>query len=525
MRRAGLIAGVILAAVIAGLSWSISSPPGSSPDEDYHLASIWCPPPVSSSGCVVTRGPDGKDLIQIQMRVVATSICYAFQPNQSGACIWDIPADAVGNDGRFDRGEYPGGYFHVMHLFVGSDPYASVYLMRGVNVVLAVLLGAFLVLAAARPTRRIFAYTVTAAYVPLGMFLVPSVNPSGWALVGVTTLAFAVHSYWLAETRGRLLANGALAVVGAAMAACARTDAIIYSGVAVVLLAALHYRRALTHRLRLLLPLVILAADFLMYLRPTDGAGVLAGAGFKGFGGLAAGYSRLQILLHNLMNLPDLLLGTTGYKMGSLGWLDTPVPSSAAIGMTMVYAFLLMAGLGSLSRWKVVMTAAALGAFVAIPLAILQIAGFLVGEAIQPRYLLPLLPVVALVVLTGARPDEAVRLRPGVAWTMWAIASMANGAALVVNIRRYTTGLDGPMIPGKAVEWWMPGLPGPLATWIGGTIAFAVAAWMVVRLSSGSDVAPIVAPGQEPLPTGAAADDESADLAAEPEVTAVVPSA
>lgn len=501
---------VILAAVIAGLSWSISSPPGSSPDEDYHLASIWCPPPVSSSGCVVTTAPDGKDLIQIQMRVVATSICYAFQPNQSGACIWNIPADAIGNDGRFDRGEYPGGYYHVMHLFVGSDPYSSVYLMRAVNVMLAVLLGALLVLASARPTRRIFAYTVTSTYVPLGMFLVPSVNPSGWALIGVTTLAFAVHSYWLAETRVRLLMNGALAVVGAAMAASARTDAMIYSGLALALLTAMHYRQALRHKLRLVLPMAALVVDALLYLQPSDGAGVLAGAGFQGFGGLAAGYSGLQILLHNLMNLPDLLFGNTGYVMGSLGWLDTPVPSSAAIGMIMVYAFMLMAGLGRLSRWKIVMSAAALGAFVAIPLVILQISGFLVGEAVQPRYLLPLIPVVALVILTGARPDEAVRLRPGVAWATWAIASMANSAALVVNIRRYTTGLDGPMLPGKLVEWWMPGLPGPLVTWIGGSIAFAVAAGMVVRLSYGSDVASAVA-AQDPLPVAAPEGEELVD--------------
>jgi hypothetical protein len=223
---------------------------------------------------------------------------------------------------------------------------------------------------------------------------------------------------------------------------------------------------------------------------------------FKGYGGLAAGYSGLQILLHNLMNLPDLLFGNTGYVTGSLGWLDTPVPSSAAIGMIMVYAFMLMAGLGRLSRWKVAISAAAVGAFVAIPLVILQISGFLVGEAVQPRYLLPFLPVVALVVLTGARPDEAVRLRPGVAWATWAIASMANGAALAVNIRRYTTGLDGPMLPGRLVEWWMPGLPGPLATWLGGSIAFAVAAGMVVRLSSGSDVAR-AAPVQDQLPLAA----------------------
>lgn len=515
MRRAVLIAVVIVAAAIAGLSWSISSPPGSSPDEDYHIASIYCPPPVRTSGCTVETGPDGQEVIVLKRRVFATSICYAFNAKASGACIWQIPADAISQDGRYDRGGYPGGYYRVVHLFAGDDPYASTYLMRGVNVALAVLLGTLLVLVSARPTRRILAYAVTATFVPMGMFILPSVNPTSWALTGITTLAFATHTYWLAPTRSRLIASAALAVAGLAMAASARTDAMVYSALTLVLVTTLHHRQAVTHPRRVVLPALSLVADLLLLWGQTTSAAGSA-LSFEGMGGEADGQSGLQILVRNIVNLPDLLLGNTGFGMGSLGWMDTHLPSMVSVGMITVYAFMAMAGLGRLSWTKGVVGLVSTGIFVAIPLYMLQTSGLLVGEAIQPRYLLPLLPVVALVLLTGARPDEAVRLRPGVAWVTWAIASMANGVALLVNIRRYSTGVDGPVLPGKAVEWWMPSLPGPLATWIGGTIAFAVAAWMVVRLSSGSDVAP---PGaraaQDPLPIAPA--DGPADLAAKPE--------
>jgi len=91
------------------------------------------------------------------------------------------------------------------------------------------------------------------------------------------------------------------------------------------------------------------------------------------------------------------------------------------------------------------------------------------------------------VLLTGYRPSQAVRLSLPAAWIAWALVSLANSVALLVNIRRYTTGLDGPIWPGRAVEWWSTGVVGPLATWILGTLGFAVAAWMVVRLSTGSD--------------------------------------
>jgi len=75
----------------------------------------------------------------------------------------------------------------------------------------------------------------------------------------------------------------------------------------------------------------------------------------------------------------------------------------------------------------------------------------------------------------------------------------------MVNIRRYTTGMDGSMIPGRSIEWWTPGAPGPLATWILGSLGFAVAAWMVVRLSTGRDV---------PIAVSAADDQKAIEPAA-----------
>ena len=52
-RRHWNILGVIalLASVFAlGVAWAVSSPVGASPDDDYHLGSIWCTPPLSESG-------------------------------------------------------------------------------------------------------------------------------------------------------------------------------------------------------------------------------------------------------------------------------------------------------------------------------------------------------------------------------------------------------------------------------------------------------------------------------------------
>ena len=49
-RRPALLGGLLLVLMLlTGLGWAVSSPLESSPDEDYHLGSIWCPRPADGS--------------------------------------------------------------------------------------------------------------------------------------------------------------------------------------------------------------------------------------------------------------------------------------------------------------------------------------------------------------------------------------------------------------------------------------------------------------------------------------------
>ena len=49
MVRVGSIVVVTLAAIVCGAMWALSSPPGSSPDDNYHQATIWCVDATSST--------------------------------------------------------------------------------------------------------------------------------------------------------------------------------------------------------------------------------------------------------------------------------------------------------------------------------------------------------------------------------------------------------------------------------------------------------------------------------------------
>ena len=55
---------LIVAVITASLAWVVSAPVGSSPDEDFHVGAMWCPPPIEDSGCQITL-KDGKKAVVV----------------------------------------------------------------------------------------------------------------------------------------------------------------------------------------------------------------------------------------------------------------------------------------------------------------------------------------------------------------------------------------------------------------------------------------------------------------------------
>jgi hypothetical protein len=144
----------------------------------------------------------------------------------------------------------------------------------------------------------------------------------------------------------------------------------------------------------------------------------------------------------------ELVIGRTGGDLteaiGYLGWLDTPVPTTA------VFAWLV--GLGVLTgaavaagRWHVLRVAALVvgaGIFASWVLTMLQ--NDATGTYWQGRYYLPLLVGVPIVVGSVDLPD-AVGRRIG---TTAAVVGLAvTNAALVAMVRRFAVGRSGSLLP------------------------------------------------------------------------------
>jgi len=501
--------------LVALLGWALASPVGASPDDDFHLASIWCQ--TERDGICEDSGDEATRLIPSD---IVQSTCFAFRSDVSASCQGDGMSSMVGDPlvessrGNFED-LYPPVFYWVMSLFSGQSLVTGVLVMRAVNALLFVALLSAVVVCAPRWLRVPAVVGAVATAVPLGMFLVPSINPSSWALLSAST--FWVALLGLAFTRGRrALVLGALAVLAAVIGAGARADALFFLVIAALAVGALSFRRRGARWWVYAVGAVAVLVAGLLFLTASQGGQVATGLPND----VAAQRSLGDLLKTNAIGVPRLWVGMFG-EWG-LGWLDTPLPATTWVAVCAVVAGLAFWGLSRTDARKTLVVAGALFALWAVPLVLLVQTHALVGEHVQPRYILPL---GILLVGFSLLPARGLVPRPGVVQLV-ALAgalTVANAGALHANIQRYVTGNEQQTLSlGFRAEWWWAApVPGPQATWLIGSVAFAGALAALAYLwHTASPVAALpwvrpdeAAPADGPATAGS---DETAAAAAGP---------
>ncbi len=506
LRKAALPVLTVLLALLTATTWVFASPVGAGPDDDYHLASSWCAGPAAQQSCLPPA--DGFAFYRVPEALIAAP-CFAFEPEQSAVC-QDRSLDWSSSDlvetGRLNSiGAYPPVFYAVTGVFSGEDVQAASLIMRGVSVILflALLVLLFVLLPVHRRPTLAWAFLLTA--IPLGVFLFGTNNPSLWAWLGVGAAPVALLGYY--ETSGRRKAAlGSLFVVSAVVAAGSRSDAAIYIGIAIVAVALLSFANRAAFYRDSILPALVALASFGVFVStflarrgiggfagqvldqegvplpeqeapdgntapmpPTDNGG---GAGDNNLSGFA-------LLASNLLNLPRLWMGVFGEQWG-LGWLDTTMP--AIVPAATIAAFVLVGtvGMSRLGWRRAAAIAGVVSTLVVIPLAALQAGGFTVGEQVQPRYLLPLVALL-VVIMTATFAGGELALTRVHRFLVVVALSVAHFVALHMNLRRYVTGIDqpGPNLDAGA-EWWWGGPIGPTALWLLGSLAFTILAAVLV---------------------------------------------
>lgn len=493
-------------------AWGFSSAVGSAPDDDYHLTSIWCSS-FAGDTCDVDPGGEG---IYIPEALREGIYCYYHNPIQSAGCQpfldgTDARPDVAFAHNNPSRNLYPDGYYNFSNLFQTPNIEATALTVRFVNLGIFMAMGIGLFFTIPRRLKTAWLWMWTIGLVPMGMFIIPSSNPSSWAITAVAGAWISLLGYL--ETKGpRSWVLAAFYGLSVVLAINARIDAILYLGLASLGAVWLSPARGRDLLMKIWPGFFALAFVVVqLIVNPANLARVVQGIGQRSDSiddplPWVSVYETVDstgfdwaLLWNNLWGIPGLWLGVFGgFPWGSLGWLDTSLPQVVLAGTVSVFMGVTFLAVRSADRKKVIALIVMVAAIWLMPLYLLQLGGFLAGEEVQPRYLLPLMMVLfGTIVLTGdGRPVISAR---GQLWFVIIALGLANAIALHTNIRRYTTGvrtqgfnLDSPR------EWWWPFFPdflGPTLLWALGSAAFVGLLWVVLFR-----VVPAIALQQEALP-------------------------
>lgn len=467
-KRVLLIFGFGLLA-IAGLgAWAFASPAGSSPDDDYHLASIWCAQGERDNICEATGQESAKALPE---SIVYASHCYALNPEQSAACAPKGDEMIPTSRGSF-KGEQSSTFYSVMSIFAGPDEDASVLLMRLVNVALFVS-AVILTVAFLKPGQRgpvIWAATV--GLVPAGVFFIASTNPSSWAVLSGLIVWIAVVGYFTAEQRYNRIALGSIAVVVGIMGAGARSDAAVYVAIAALVAVILTYSSEKNWRLLAILPLVLMIVGAFFFLFSSQSSWAVAPAITEVGLGAESEAGFLGLAAINLMLLPTLLIGNSG--SWGLGWQDTPMLPTVPVIAAGILLVIVFWGLRKLSRRKGTALSFTMFVLIAFPLYVLHGQQERVGSEVQPRYILPLLLLFVGVALYDFNRENLGLNRLQGFIVFFGVAA-TNSLALYSTMKRYISGSVSIGASLNAADgWWWSISVQPMTVWFLGSAAFAL---------------------------------------------------
>jgi hypothetical protein len=454
--------------------WAFSSPPGSSPDEDFHAASIWCANGLNSIHC--------PDLIPNPTTPFIMSDCFQQHKRQSANCLPGLEQPKF-QTLRMQPGLYPKIYYKFLNVFVRQNAQQSLMLMRLINSTLATLIfGVLLVLGKGKQQHAaLHAWTFT--LVPMGLFLIASINPSSWSYIGVASSWLFLEI--LIKTDRKLRKTKYLALfmwLLTSLMCLARWDSSAYFIFSNLIVLFVHLTKREFLFKRLLLSTWIYAVI---------GIGLLWQLGFidRFFHFNRYGPNRLQSfptwISYWVVHIIELPVGTFGFPFGnaSLGWNDTLVPPIVGIVGICLFISTTIFSMWSISRIQI-MSIFAIVAFICLAI-LSQLAArnypFSDTSLLQGRYVFPLLPVlIGISILLSANYYQLMD-SPHLRFIVIASLSFIHSISLYVNLERYVTGTsDYYRQIDPADGWWWPHFISPNLAWWFGSICFLrflVSAW------------------------------------------------
>lgn len=494
----------VLLAVSAALAWgawAASSPAGSSPDDDFHLASIWCAGGAAQHAepgqvCATAHGKQTAGSVsRVLPREVAQAACYRWLRLQPASCVRHIPPGnvaQVANDGL-----YPGGYYAVMHRVVSGSVTTSVMWIRGLNIALALIVFGLAFAVSEARSRAALALTLGLAFcTPLGLFFIPSTNPTAWSMIGIGSLWLFVLAFMTTPDVRRRWAAAGGALLAWGMAVSARADAPVYAALTVAVAAVIGADATQRISRKLLMPAVLVVLSAITFVTGSGGSVASNGVAPSAADGHSAPEFVLHEIAYNTAHPVHLLFVNIGslwryerdvFYTGPLGWVDTQMSNLGTV-VSLAVLVLVVLALVAHRGWSRAAYAGLLVAALAVPLMVLQRSHLSVDSGyVQARYLYPLM--LAVVGLGAYGVMRRTMLPQPPRWVLpaiWAVMTALAALALHIQIRRYVSGLAVSNLDlGVHRGWWWIGSPvSPMGLWLIGSVAMGATIALLLRLAT-----------------------------------------
>jgi len=473
---------VILGAIVTLGSWALSSPPGSGPDDEYHLSSIWCSHGYRIQFCEKSTSIyEAKVPLQLQRNGGPRTIfCYAGNSKISASCIRGLDPEAVTkleSGKRFNTSSIASNFYKSNGLLVSPNVNRSILTMRFLQIFIFFTLISFSIYSSGERKWAVL-LALFVGMVPVGLFIIPSTSPSSWAIVGVVSAGICVMNSFISSKKSYRIT----AVIGFLLAVLltrnVRADVNIMLAICITLgLISGFVIKETNHSLKFdrarLLRIAFLAAPGLLYIHlrvfslyPWRIAKFILGGSF-----------------YSLSNdSPQAFLGFLGgsIQLGSADFAPTPV---VLILMSVGFVTFIVTTARFVPLKVKISSGFGLSLLFFLPYWFSLGAIGLASRYIMAIYLVSLVTFSASAV--SSRRLANFKFSKSALVTIFLTISLGQSLSLHQSIRRYITGTN---ISGwnlnEGAQWWWTHGPSPLSIWILGSVAFSVALFIVLVMTN-----------------------------------------
>lgn len=431
--------------------WAIGSPPGSSPDEDLHLSSAWCHAKYQEGNCET-----------IPKRLVEVGKCYFFDSQTTSVCEESIAQIEVAPERIYGDKRY----YHFLSNFISlSSVDRSTIQLRVVNSILSSIAIFLIIVLTTRSIYLPILISWLTVNIPLGFFILSSVNPSSWLYIFAFLFLPFVYKLFQQKESSTLVSSKILILIATLILALeGRSDTLLFASIfAVSLLPVIFNLTMKNEKYKTFVNIFTLVMAGPLAIAVWNRSNLVNFREFK--------IGEWEILT----SLPSIVTGVFGGW--GLGSLETTMPPITYIGSFVTILVILFMSLRFINKSESI-TYILLGFFAfLIPFFVLVRSNLRVGEWVQPRYILPIfyaLIGLCLIVIFRSFKTKPLLL---VINFLFVISTISFSFALHTFYRRYTVGLDNySLIFREPDSWWwkFDAFPSPVLTYFVTVIVFIV---------------------------------------------------